>query len=457
MRAEHDRYRAAPAPGRYRPRHAAPEPGRPPEATSPAPQPDPRPKARLAGLEGPRGIGCLCVIAVHVAVHFTPDVLAATRIDFLGQALTFFFVLSGFLLYLPYVKRLAAGGPRPETPTYLIHRFRRIFPAYLLIFLVVNFVLRASYVVNPVTVSWDSADAGTGTITDPLALLAQLTLAQSYFPSTLQTGINPAWSLSTEFGFYLTLPVLAWALFAAARRLPGVPPLRLALVPGIVLVATGIICNTIVAVLQHSDPAYSGLMGYWGPNWVAVLSRSFPALADTFGFGMLAAVGYVALTRSAAKGVRTLHLQLAAAGAMLILTAASLVVFIVRPHNLATVFATASAMLIVFVTAALARGERSAIAAVTDWRPIRYVGIVSLSTYLWHYPVLILLERTGIEIPDSPAGLLAGFLLVGVFSVLLGSLTYRFVERPAMEQSSPGVLRSAFSRSKGTARAPELG
>ena len=58
----------------------------------------------LAGLEGPRGLACLCVILVHVAVHYTPGILNATRLDFLGQALTFFFVLSGFLLYLPFIK-----------------------------------------------------------------------------------------------------------------------------------------------------------------------------------------------------------------------------------------------------------------------------------------------------------------------------------------------------------------
>lgn len=443
MKSEHDRRS-----GHYRPRHAAPEP-----VTEPAP----RPKSRLAGLEGPRGIGCLCVIAVHVAVHFAPDTLAATRIDFLGQALTFFFVLSGFLLYLPYVTRLAAGRERPATGIYLVHRIRRIFPAYLLIFLVVNFVLRACYVVNPVTISWDNADAGTGTITDPAALLAQLTLTQSYFPSTLQTGINPAWSLSTEFGFYLALPVLAYVLFAAARRHRHIAPLHLAVVPAIVLIGTGIVCNTAVAVLQNSGPEYSGLLGYWGPNRVAVLSRSFPALADTFGFGMLAAVGYVALARGGAGGVRTLHLQIVAAAATVVLTAVSLVAFVVKPHYLATVFAMASAMLIIFITAALARGERSAIAAVTDWRPIRYIGIVSLSTYLWHYPVLILLERTGIDIPDSPTGLATGFVLVGAGSVLLGALTYRFVERPAMEYLSVDALRSLFSRSKGAAGEPELG
>ncbi|MDY6811322.1 MAG: acyltransferase, partial [Actinomycetota bacterium] len=104
-----------------------------------------KPALRLAGLEGPRGVGCLSVVLVHVAVHFTPNVLATTRLDFLGQALTFFFVLSGFLLYMPYVKRLHQGREIPGTREYLRHRVLRVFPGYLVIFLICNFVLHAVF------------------------------------------------------------------------------------------------------------------------------------------------------------------------------------------------------------------------------------------------------------------------------------------------------------------------
>src|SRR5689334_18949408 len=94
------------------------------------------PQQRLAGLEGPRGVGALCVLLVHLSVHVSPGFLAATRIDFLGQVLIFFFALSGFLLYLPYVQRLVSGRKRPSTTTYLKNRVLRVFPAYLVIFII---------------------------------------------------------------------------------------------------------------------------------------------------------------------------------------------------------------------------------------------------------------------------------------------------------------------------------
>ncbi|MBT0565934.1 acyltransferase [Williamsia sp. CHRR-6] len=385
----------------------------------------------LAGLEGPRGVAMLCVILVHVTVHFTPSVLAATRLDFLGQALTFFFALSGFLLFIPIVSKFASGGARPDTGLYLANRVRRVFPAYLTIFLIANFVLQAVYVTNPITVSWSRTDVGTGMITDPLKLLASLTLTQSLFPDTLQTGLNPAWSLTTEFGFYLLLPVLGAGLFALRRR--GHTRVWWALVPAGVLLVTGLIGNAVVAMVQQANPQYSGLTAYWGPNWVAVLSRSIFPLADTFGYGMVAAVVFVAIGRGAFASVSTARLQLTFGALTVAGTVASLGLFVTSPRYLATVFAFASANLILFIVTPNARGERSAVARVTDWAPLRYLGMISLSGYLWHYPVLILLGRADISLPDNIIGTAISFAIVTSASVLLASITYRYVEKPGMK------------------------
>jgi peptidoglycan/LPS O-acetylase OafA/YrhL len=385
---------------------------------------------RLAGLEGPRGVGCLCVIAVHVAVHFTPNVLAATRIDFLGQALTFFFALSGFLLYLPYVKSLARRRAMPNTGEYLRHRVLRVFPAYLVIFLLANFVFRAVYVSNPFKVSWHGGDAGTGMITDPVKLLAHLTLTQSLFPSTLQTGINPAWSLTTEWGFYLVLPVIGLALYRFARD--STAPYRAALWPPLVLLAIGVTTNVVLGCLQTRYYPRNILEGYWGDNWTAVLSRSFLALSDTFAFGMMAAVVFLALGDSRFRAVSTRRIQVIAAAAMTVGLVGSMALFVLNPRYLATVFAFASGCLILLIVAPIARNQESVIARMTDWAPMRLLGSMSLSVYLWHYPVLIVVDRVGFRVPDSFWGLLAGFLVVTAGTVVMGAITYRWVELPAI-------------------------
>ena len=393
-------------------------------------RPAPAATRRLAGLEGPRGVACLCVIMVHVSVHFAPDVLAAARIDFLGQALTFFFVLSGFLLYLPYVERLRDRREMLNTPKYLLRRVLRVFPAYLVTFLIANFLLRAVYVENPSANQWNNADAGTGMITDPFQLIANLTLTQSLFPSTLQTGINPSWSLTTEFGFYLTLPVMAYVLFSMAKR--SAHRLRAALWPPVLLLVVGILTNAIVAVWQGRE-GLSTIDAYWGPYWIAVLSRSFFGLADTFAFGMVAAVVYAALCKNALSTMSTRRLQWIFAAAMVVGLLVSIALFVFNPRHLATAVACASAAFILMVITPLARGEHSTLATITDWRPIRVIGIISLSAYLWHYPIIILVDRVGLPIPTGPIGLVIGFLVVSSLTIAAGLISYRFVEAPAMK------------------------
>jgi peptidoglycan/LPS O-acetylase OafA/YrhL len=390
------------------------------------------PRQRLAGLDGPRGMSCLGVITLHVAVFFTPAFLAATHVDFVGQLLTLFFVLSCFLLYLPYVKRLSEGGSMPDTLTYFRHRIFRIFPAYLVIFLIANFALRAVYVENPLKAGWGHTDHGTGMMTDPISLLANLTLTHSLFPATFQTGISPSWSLTTEWGFYLFLPLIGIALFAWARK--RAEPWKAAVWPPLILCVVGITTNTTVAVLQAKYYPHAILEAYWGPNWIAVLSRSFLGISDNFAFGMLAAVIFVALARGKWKSMTTFRLQLIFATVAGFALVCSMVLFVLNPRYVATAFALASGAFIVLIVAPIARGEHSTIASVTDWRPLRYLGTISLSAYLWHFPVLVILTRLKPPIPDNLWGFLIALVIVTGATVACASLTYRFVELPAMKR-----------------------
>ncbi|MGU3432789.1 acyltransferase family protein [Actinomycetes bacterium M1A6_2h] len=401
---------------------------------APVTAPPTRKKAWIAGLEGPRGLAAICVILVHVSVVYTPAIVDTTRLDFLGQALTFFFVLSGFLLYMPYVKRFVDGKARPDTKKYFLSRVRRIFPAYLVVFLIVNFLLHASFVQNPVINGWNHSEGATGMITNPVELLAHLTLTQSWFPSTLQTGINPAWSLTAELVFYLSLPLLGYLLFRFGRR--SSRPLLVALIPAGALMVLGVVTNTIVGILQRRSTGMAPLELYWGPNWIAVLSRSFFALADIFAWGMVAAVVYIAITKGAFAAVSTKKMQRFFTIFMIVALAGSLLAFVLGSRYMPSLFAIACCGLILMIVGPLGRGEDSILAKITDWAPLKYLGMISLSAYLWHYPVMIMIERLGFDAPANVLGLAWSMFVVLTLTVIMATATYYLVEKPAMRWRS---------------------
>ena len=404
-----------------------------PVATTPAtPQVDaPKRPARILGLDGPRGFACLCVLAVHVGGHYSPQTVATYKLGLLGQGLIFFFALSGFLIFLPMVRKLFGGKPMPNNVSYALHRLLRVFPAYLFIFLFANFVMRAVFVENAAVAEQHFTDNGLGVLTDPLTLLANLTLVHSYIPSMLQTGINPSWSLSLEFAFYIALPLLTGIAFFLRKR-TSIPAPILAMIPVVVMFVVGITGKLYTASRVGPSGITDPKLLDWGPNEIAVLSRSFWSLADNFTYGMLAAVVFVAIDNGMLKGAIATRMRWWTGIAMIPTAVISLKLIDDNSRWQSSTVAFGSALLILFIIVPLARGEKSALAERADWAPLSYVGMISLSVYLWHFPVLIMIGRFGWLAGDSVPGMAWNFLVIAVVSIAFGSLTYRFIEKPAL-------------------------
>lgn len=387
---------------------------------------------RIVGLDGPRGVACWAVLIVHVATHSSPETMAKGGLQLLGQSLIFFFALSGFLLYLPYVRGLMQHRPKqPDVRAYAIHRLLRVFPGYLVIFLVVNFVLQASFLRNEWASSQVGTDAGTGMITEPGKLAANLSLLQSYFPQYLQTGISPSWSLTLEFVFYLSLPIFGAAMWFLRRRF-GVNFAVLVLAPPAILIVIGLVGKVFAGWLQQRAGITTAIEANWGPSWTAVVLRSFVASCDNFAFGMLATVVFVAVGFGVIDARRVRPIRIAAAIA--IVPSLIIMLFLIAAGSSfqSTFTALASGLLILFIVLPMAAGNDSPLARALDLRPFEYLGRISLSIYLWHFPIVIVLSRFDVLRGDSVGGLLINIVIVSALSFAIASITFHFVERPAM-------------------------
>jgi peptidoglycan/LPS O-acetylase OafA/YrhL len=145
----------------------------------------PRPPARLDRLTSLRFLAALVVFCFHALVFFDEDARRVLDVLF-GQGrsgVTFFFVLSGFLLAW-------SARPGDRALPFYRRRFARIYPAYLASLL---FAASLWAILDPDTL-------GRGLLT-PFLLQAWAPTSDSYF------AINvPAWSLSVEAFFYVAFP-----------------------------------------------------------------------------------------------------------------------------------------------------------------------------------------------------------------------------------------------------------
>lgn len=397
------------------------------------PEPPIRRRARIIGLDGVRGLLCLSIAITHVTGYYSKHTAAVWKTNVFGFSLVYFFVLSGFLLFLPYVRNVVAersSARMPNTRDYAVHRLARIMPAYLAIFLIVNFVLRLSYIHNA-ALAPDDATTGIGVITDPGELLANLALVQTYFPSYIQTGIGPSWSLTLEYAFYLSLPLLGWAVFRMRKRSTRNPFVLAMLAPTILLVV-GLVGRALIPVVNRYAGTTDFILLNWGPNIAAVFTKSILTNADNFAMGMFAAIVFVAIERGALPDRISRRVRMLSAVLILPVLVVSAAFLAIAVQFVTAGVGVVAAMMILIVVVPLARGRKSKLATFLDVRPIRYVGEISLSAYLWHFPMLLLLGRLGWMEGDTLPGMLHNIVILLAAMILAATVTYYLVEKPAM-------------------------
>lgn len=92
-----------------------------------------------------------------------------------------------------------------------------------------------------------------------------------------------------------------------------------------------------------------------------------------------------------------------------------------------------SGFFIILVVLPLAWGADSRIARWFDARPFHFVGVISMSVYLWHFPLLLLLGRYHLVAGDTWGGMFRNMAVVTAVTLVLSTVTYYAVERPGLD------------------------
>ena len=346
-------------------------------------------------LQGMRAFAVLAVFATHL--------FGWPRGGFVGVDV--FFVLSGFFITALLIKERTRTR-HISLQSFYIRRVRRIIPSALLVIAV---TVLASYLLLTPT-------RAKGALID--GLWAAIFLSNWRFERVgtdyFAQGLPPSpllhyWTLSIEEQFYFVWPLLLLGLFALTRRYSKrhgrYGPARQAWLAG---------CMAAICLLSFG-------LAFWQYSW-SPTGAYFSTYTRVWelGVGALVAIGAPLLGRIP-RVIRPYlsYFGLAGAvGSMFVITPESV---FPAPWAALPVLSTA------VVIAAFVGAEPRGVPHLTN-RVALYIGAVSYTLYLWHWPVIILL--TAVMPRQWPF-----YVLVIVLAMGLTVVTYRFYENPIRQST----------------------
>ncbi len=334
--------------------------------------------------------GYLMTKAAFYERRSAPDWLCRSAlVGFHGVEL--FFVISGFILALPFAAHHLSGAPAVSLRKYYLRRLTRLEPPY---FVTIFLLLALGLWIHPLPAS---------------AILPHLGASLAYLHNLIYGGqstvIGVAWSLEIEVQFYLLVPLLTLVFAIRSARL------RRSVLIG--LTVAMLAAQTIF--VPHHPRAQLSILAY----------------LQFFLIGFLLADIFLASWKSSPQ--RRFYWDLIA------ITGWPLLFFALQ-SNLLTHWLF-PAMLLALYCAAF-RGRLINRLVCNRW--ITAVGGMCYSIYLIHYEVISAVGRLtkslGARLLPNPVYLIAQFVLVGSCIVIICGIYFVALEKPCMRRDWPRRL-----------------
>ena len=344
------------------------------------------------------GLRALAVISV-VIFHFNPNWLPG---GFIGVDI--FFVISGFLITGIVYKEVELG--KFSFKKFFMRRVRRILPAAL-------FVTLATLVFGAIfMLPEDVKDLSESAFASTLSLANVyfwLFLDNGYFATSTDTvPLLHMWSLGVEEQFYLIWPALLLIIY----KLGG---------PRKLFLSSIILCT-----------AFFILSEYYARTDAEFAYYMLPSRAGELLVGCLTYM----LTRGDRKDISSLSsLLLSTSGALLITWS---FIYVDKGSNFPGVVSLAPTVGAALIIASGSLGK-SLLGKILSLSPIVWIGLLSFSLYLWHWPILAFYRYAYGE-PTLIGGLICLALII-LFTVI----SYRYVETPFRTGHIKRVKSPVFS------------
>lgn len=397
-------------------------------------------------LDGVRAFACFIVVWFHIyriprdLQVWDPSSVAYPLLDsflYFGRyGVTLFFVLSGFLLFMPFARALLFEEKWPSVRRFYLQRIFRIIPAYYLSLILIVLLFQRQYLQPQ---HWQ-----------------ELVLFFTFFMDSSQATFKqlnaPFWTLAVEWQFYMLLPLVVLGMRLVVSWVKQGYRKQTIVACLLLLIGWGLFSRYVGTYFQQ-HPGETVLVPRAVLDGILFFTYGLSGkYLEDFGVGMLLSLCFVyAQHPSISSKVRTILRRLSPwlwGSGLLCLFAMVLWSYNQRYINTWTIFSAPIFYNYHYLVSELCISLSFGLCLLAllfgsgwlkipfEWFPMRWVGMISYSLYMWHLPFIFVFIQLVQPLlkewsPEQSYAVYWLWVLAAVIPFCL--LFFRLVEKPGMK------------------------